>query len=179
MNDRQWSCLGRMKYIWNLDFCFTWFINALTRCLAQIFGLMAKPWRWVGLHPWTPPAMTDRSNRRIHWLPDEHLLGEPLQIGMILFPSQWILTPFGILMHNLNPHCNELKIIKMLHNLHQILFTLIVSQAQRHEVGLNGCDHPFSVGDMKRCDQVWSWCLPIGDKLPAGNWSPVSPPCLH
>ena len=130
MNDRQWSCLGRMKYIWNLDFCFTWFINALTRCLAQIFGLMAKPWRWVGLHPWTPPAMTDRSNRRIHWLPDEHLLGEPVQIRMILFPSQWILTPFGILMHNLNPHC---KIIKMLHNLHQI-FTLIASEAQRHGV---------------------------------------------
>ena len=78
--------------------CFTWFITTLTRCLTQIFGLMAKPWRWVGLHPWTPPAMTDRSNRRIHWLPDEHLLGEPLQIRMILFPSQWILTPFGILM---------------------------------------------------------------------------------
>ena len=74
--------------------------------------------------------MTDRSNCRIHWLPDEHRLGEPVQIGMILFPSQWILTPFGILMHNLNPHC---KIIKMLHNLHQI-FTLIASEAQRHGV---------------------------------------------
>ena len=77
---------------------FIWFITTLTRCLAQIFGLMAKPWRWVGLHLWTPPAMTDRSNCRIHWLPDEHLLGELVQIGMILFPSQWILTPFGILM---------------------------------------------------------------------------------
>ena len=46
------------------------------------------------------------------------------------------------------------RIIKILHNLYHILFTLIVSQAQRHGVGLNGCDHPFSVGDMKRCDQV-------------------------
>ena len=35
--------------------------------------------------------------------------------------------------------------------------------------------------DINRCDQVWSRCLPIGDKLPGGNWRPVTSlaPRLH